>query len=226
MTDFECFLREVTWFNYDKIPMSIGETNPRSGPSEDLIEAFPAMSELLGKSRTTEVIVGDKQYELLAWTRSDGVQMGWLCPKPPPEVPAEIFSLHRLLLGEFGGIEETFNQPDDAWTMNQNSVLILEEALNDASQIEYSDWLFEEEDLEIPIQPSDYHGISREANSDMTICHRTTGEVLLLAHDHGYSHAKLLPGCPEGTLYTLDGAPTFTAFVDIIAKQWLAEIRN
>lgn len=226
MTDFDCFVKHVSWFNYDKAPMFIGDAVQRSRPSQELNEAFPAMGELLGKAHATPVTVGDKHYELLAWTKSDGVRMGWLCPKAPSEVPGEVFELHRLLLREFGGIEEKFNQPEDAWTMNQNSVLILEEALNDASQIEYSDWLFEDEDLKIPIEPSDYHGISREANSDMTICHRVTGEVLLLAHDHGLSHAKLLPGCPEGTLYTLDGAPTFTDFVETIARQWLAEIRS
>ncbi len=42
------------------------------------------------------------------------------------------------------------------------------------------------------------------------------------APDHCFEHLTELEGCPEYTLYTINGAAVFRDWVNAIALQWLA----
>lgn len=76
----------------------------------------------------------------------------------------------------------------------------------------------------MPIEPSEYGVLAVEANGNLTICHRTTGEILLFAQDHSFDHIEVLPGCPDYTLYRIPTAPTLATWLETLASQWLAAI--
>ncbi len=95
------------------------------------------------------------------------------------------------------------------------------EASHDASFIQDYKWAFEDADLTLPIEPSEYYSIAREANGNATLCHRVSGQVLMFAPDHCFDNLTELEGCPEYTLYRINGAATFRDWVNAIAVQWL-----
>jgi hypothetical protein len=159
---------------------------------------------------------------LLAWDSADGHRLGWLC-FPPTQTAAQHFQDdHRNLLACFGGIIERFNEPEDTWLLNLNDALTEREASHDGRFIQDYKWAFDEAGLALPIEPTEYYSIAREANGNATLCHRTSGKVLMFAPDHCFEHLKVLEGCPEYTLYTIQGAATFRDWVNAIALQWLA----
>jgi hypothetical protein len=49
------------------------------------------------------------------------------------------------------------------------------------------------------------------------------GDVPLFAPDHSFNHVVPLAGCPEYTLYRINGAAGFVEWVETVAKQWMAE---
>ena len=123
------------------------------------------------------------------------------------------------MLQSFGGILERANEPETCWLLNQNEVLTEREAGHDASFLEDYSWAFDCVPGGIPIQLKEYYSIAREANGNETICHRTSGAVLLFAPDHSFTHVKPFAGCPAYTLYTLDGTLSFVDWVNKIAQQ-------
>jgi len=123
-------------------------------------------------------------------------------------------------LAEFGGITERAGEFEGQWLLNTNESLTADEAAHDAAFIRDCDWAFEEVPGGIPIDPGAYYSISREANGNSTLCHRTSGEVLMFAPDHSFTHLVPLEGCPEYTLYRINGAPGFVDWVEVVAQQW------
>ncbi len=108
--------------------------------------------------------------------------------------------------------------------MNLNDTLTRRESAHDASFIENYMWAFEDAGLALPIDPSDYYSIAREANGNTTLCHRESGNVLMFAPDHCFAHLTKLEGCPEYTLYKISGAATFRDWVNAVAAQWLNHV--
>ncbi len=119
----------------------------------------------------------------------------------------------------FGGIVERQNEPE-WWLVNHNDALTLEEAREDASFVQDYAELFKPNG--IPIDLAAHYSIAREANGNATLCHRTSGKVLLFATDHAFDYVDPVDGCPRRTLYTLHGAPDFTTWVEKLASQWQA----
>jgi hypothetical protein len=103
--------------------------------------------------------------------------------------------------------------------LNLNDALTEREASHDASFIKDYRWAFE--DLVLPIEPREYYSIAREANGNVTLCHRASGQVLMFAPDHSFDYLTELDGCPPYTLYTINGTGTFRDWVDAVAVQWL-----
>src|SRR5258708_6977642 len=116
--------------------------------------------------------------------------MGWLCLPPTESTPRNIHDEHRELLASFGGIVERFNEPEDTWLLNLNDALTEREASHDGSFVHSYKWAFDDAGLSLPIEPTDYYSIAREANGNATLCHRTSGRVLLFAPDHCFEHLK------------------------------------
>ena len=140
---------------------------------------------------------------------------------PSAEAADNVCRSHRLLLAEFGGVIERFNEPEDTRLLNHNSVLTNHDASFDASFMNDYSSAF---NGNIPIDTSAYYTIARETNGNTTICHRVDCSVLLFAPDHAFNDVTPFNDCPEFTLYNIHDASTFTEWVELIAGQWLRDI--
>jgi hypothetical protein len=187
-------------------------------------ELFPALHKVLRAAYMTPIEIAPLDYVLFSWPsgrNANGIP-AWLCSPPSIEVPDGIHLDHAVLLHSFGGIVDRAAEPETTWLLNHNEVLTETEAGRDASFLRYSAWAFPDE--KIPIEPSDYYSIAQEANANTTLCHRRTGHVLLFASDHAFTHVTPWQGCPEYTLYELQGAHNFRDWVNTVATQWLDAI--
>jgi hypothetical protein len=226
MSDWAAFVEAVPWFLDRDAAVEVG-TRRKTRPLSPLAATlFPHLAELLAMASVTDVSVNGGRYELLAWDSSDGDRLGWLCLPPSANAPQNLHEDHRNLLVFFGGIVERFNEPEDTWLLNLNDALTEREASPDASFIEDYKWAFEDAGLTLPIEPSEYYSIAREANGNATLCHRVSGQVLMFAPDHCFEHLAELEGCPQYTLYRINGAATFRDWVNAFAVQWLAHARR
>ncbi|MFN7731157.1 MAG: hypothetical protein ACK5OB_04595 [Pirellula sp.] len=180
---------------------------------------------MLARSQVTPVAVDDVPYQLVAWDTLDQQRMGWLCFIPEAGIPNNIHATHTELLKVFGGIIERFREPDDTWLLNHHDALTGREASRDASFINDYAWAFNREGGDLPIRLADYYSLAREANGNTTLCHRKTGQVLLFAPDHAFDFVVPVDGCPEYTLYRINGVETLSEWVDTIARQWLRHTR-
>ena len=224
MSDWSAFRACVPWF-LDK-EAKVEEDTPRPGRAltDELAELLPTLSTLMASSSVTPVTIDEQPFELRAWDRRHGERFGWLEHTSPVTLPDNAFEQHAQLPQSFGGFVERFNEPEDAWTLNHGDVLTAKEAERDASFVSHYAWAWEDEGLTIPIDLDDWYPIAWEANGNTTLCHRETGDVLLFAPDHAFDHVTPLAGCPDHSLYTLEGAPTFSAWIETIADQWLREV--
>lgn len=221
MNDWDTFIESIPWFV--DAAANVHVSKPRNGlqlPSSVSVN-FPLLANLLSRSLVTPVSVNDTHYQLVAWDASDGQRMGWLCLLPGEGIPNNLHPNHTELLHSFGGIVERFNEPDYTWLLNHNDALTGREASHDASFINDYAWAFNDARVDLPIRPSDYYSLAREANGNTTLCHRETAHVLLFAPDHSFDFVVPFDGCPEYTLYRINGVVTLCDWVDTIARQWL-----
>lgn len=219
MNDWTAFIESVPWFLDADADVRVSE--PRDGltlPSP-VADIFPSLANLLAQSLVTPVSVNGIPHQLLAWDAADDYRIGWLCLSPTHDLPNNIHPDHAELLRSFGGVIERFNEPNNTWLLNHNDALTGREASHDASFINDYMWAFNDAGVDVPIQPPDYYSIAREANGNTTLCHRTTGQVLLFAPDHAFDFVVAFDGCPEYTLYTINGIVTLRDWVDAIARQ-------
>jgi hypothetical protein len=226
VNDWAVFREAVPWLLHDGGVAEVTDTRMGWALSCSVQTLFPPLDTLLAAASVTTVIVDGVRYELLAWDASRGDRMGWLCLPPSPEPPRNIHCDHRELLASFGGIVERFNEPEETWLLNLHDALTEREAVHDGSFIRHYDWAFEDAGLALPIEPTEYYSIAREASGNATLCHRNSGKVLMFAPDHCFEHLKELVGCPELTLYEINGVATFRDWVNAVALQWLAHIRR
>ena len=217
------FLEEVPWCPVAANVRAVHVEPPNSWSprSQEFRRLFPQLTRLLASSTVTRIDAAGGQYVLHSWIVADGEVTSWLSPAPPEQVPAHVCAPHRVLLHSFGGIVERSNEREDTWLLNQNEVLTTGEAEHDGRFIEAYGWAFADVPGGIPIALDAYYSIAREANGNTTLCHRSSGEVLLFAPDHSFEHVVPLEGCPPYTLYRILGGATFTEWVEAIARQWL-----
>ena len=224
MNDWQALVDYAPWFLKPGEVVRVSEPSDGISLSHSLAELFPSLSILIAQASVTRVSIDETPHLLLGWDGIDGSRIGWLCLPPDENPPEYIHPDHAKLLRQFGGILERFNEPEDTWLLNHYDVLTAKEAANDASIVNDYSWAFEDAGLEIPIRPADFYSIAREANSNCTLCHRKSGEVILFAGDHDFDHVELLKGCPERTLYKLSGIISFQDWVNAIANQWLSNV--
>jgi hypothetical protein len=216
------FIATVPWF------LDHG-TMAKVGPSKDpgnwepaspaFTTRFPALGQLLKNAFVASIDLNASSYVLFTWQRKDKSFCSWLSPAPSNDPPNSLYPDHQTLLASFGGIVERSNEPT-WWALNHNDVLTEREARFDATFIADYAWAFERASVEVPIELKQFYSIAREANGNTTLCHRTTGEVLLFATDHAFKHVEVLPGCPEYTLYRFLRVRQFRDWVETIARQW------
>lgn len=223
MSDWAAFTESVPWFLDRDAAVEVCAPRKSHALSPLAATLFPQLGRLLVEALVTDVAVNGVRYELLAWDSPDGDRLGWLCLPPSKNAPRNLHDDHRKLLGSFGGIVERFNEPEDTWLLNINGALTEREASHDGSFIQDYRWAFDDAGLTLPIDPTEYYSIAREANGNATLCHRVSGQVLMFAPDHCFEHLTELEGCPDYTLYTINGAATFRDWVNVVALQWLAQ---
>ena len=199
----------------------VGKPKPPGSWHQESIEftlLFPALVQLLGKASVSSVEMDENQYQLFSWQQSDDQFSGWLCPTLV-SAPSTLFQDHKILLKSFGGIIEYVGAPPDTWIMSHDQVLTLKAAERDARFIKDYEWAFE--GRPVPIDLDQFYAIAIEANGNTTLCHRLTGEVVLFAPDHAFDHVVPYRGCPEYTLYNIEGVRDFRSWVNAVATQWL-----
>lgn len=219
---WNAFREGVPWFVRNRPNVRPVRTLPPGSwtPKDDeFVSLFPSLTALLAAAWVTEVRLLSEAWTLYSWEVPGAAPSGWLSPQAGP-LPGGIHPHHEALLRSFSGITETFGDPD-SWIANHTAVLTPELAGRDATFVEAAAWAFEETGG-IPLVLSDYRVVAEEANGNATLCHRKNGDVLLFAPDHALDYVTVLEGCPEYTFYRLQGAPTFAAWVNVVAGQWAA----
>jgi hypothetical protein len=216
MSDWEQFLHEVSWFLRPGERAAVGEAQPWTRRS---IGELPELSALLDSATVTSVSVGGNSYELLAWGSLDD-RRGWLC-HPPHDVHSDtVPQVHKSFWKLCGGIVERFGEPATWWN-NQNEVLTV-----DATRVRIADvltdyaWLWEDDGLEVVIDPDDYYAVAVEANGNLTLAHRDDGRLLLFAPDHAFTDVTPLAGSPPGSLLTIDEVPDLATWIEVCAATW------
>ena len=81
-------------------------------------------------------------------------------------------------------------------------------------------WLWLDDGLQMPIEPSEYYVVAVEANGNLTLAHRSGGPLLLFAPDHAFEGVTPLPGCPPYSLMTIDAAPNLASWIELCAEAW------
>ncbi|MEV4538939.1 hypothetical protein AB0J82_34720 [Asanoa sp. NPDC049518] len=216
MSDWEHFLHEVPWFLRPGESAVVGEAQSWTRGS---IDGLPELSALFASATLTPVSVEGDAYELLAWGSSDD-RRGWLC-RPPHDVDSDSVPwTHKSFWKRCGGIVERFREPDTWWN-NQNEVLTV-----DATRVRVADvltdyaWLWEDDGLEVSINPDEYYAVAVEANGNLTLAHCDNGRLLLFAPDHAFANVTPLAGSPPYSLLTIDHVPNLAAWIEICAAAW------
>lgn len=216
VSDWEQFLDEVSWFLSPGERAVVGEARPWARGS---IDGLPELSALLASATITPVSVGDTDFELLAWG-SSGHRRGWLCHPPRKSESDHVAQTHKSFWMACGGIVERFNEPTSWWT-NQNEVLTVE-----ATQVRIAEvlkdyaWLWEDEGLEIPIDPDEHYAVAVEATGNLTLAHRNDGRLLLFAPDHDFAGVTPVVGSPPYSLLTIDDLPDLASWIEACAAVW------
>lgn len=219
MRDWDWFLERTPWFLQPGDTQLVGEERPWSRAA---VDGLPQLSALLGSATLTSVTVSDTAYELLAWGPV-GDRRGWVGYPPLGGDTGQIALAHRGFWAVCGGIVERFGEPE-TWWMNQDQVLTAA-----ATQISVSDvladcsWLWDDDGLTIPIQPEEYYVVAVEANGNLTLAHRQSGQLLLFAPDHAFTGVTPLPGCPPYSLFSFDNEPNLAAWIEVCAGGWRNE---
>jgi hypothetical protein len=217
VNDADMLVAERPWLVKDNV--DAGTPEPRQ-PVE--LAGMPVMSRLLSAATVTPVRIDGVDHELLAWGQATD-RRGWLCRLPEPrDDDGAIPKVLRTVLAATGGIVEHFGGVSDSWWwLNCTDVLTREAAGWPVEQMLGAyEWIWTDEGLRMPIAAADYVPVAREANGNLTLTHRRTGQVVWFAPDHAASGVTVLPGCPEYSLYTFDGAPDLASWIETGAVQW------
>jgi hypothetical protein len=204
-----------------------GPTVPARPWDQPPVSRLPQLSRLLSAAQVTPVVLEGTHHRLLAWDLIDGRTSCWVLhlPMAVPMVraPSVLHELWRVT----GGIADLWGRTEDTWLCNHDAALTPAlAARSPAEQLAAYSWIWEQDGLTVPIDPADYGVLAEEGNGNLTLFHRTTGEVLLFAPDHDFGHVEVLEGCPEYSLYRIPSAPDVTAWVETVAGQWLAAVRG
>lgn len=217
MRDWDHFIDQVPWFlNPDEVA-TVGEEKPWS---RSPVVGLPRFSELLSSVALTPVSVSNMKYELLAWGPPSARQ-GWLCHPPPATSPGHVHPIHSQFWSVCGGIVERFGEKNHSetegqdWWSDQDDILTVTATyLSVSESLDACVWIREENGLTIPILPEEYYVVAVEANGNLTLVHRKSGELILFAPDHAFEGATIFPGCPDNSLFTVDSVPDLPSWIE------------
>jgi hypothetical protein len=233
--DFETFKKNCSWFieQTDKAEIKEGCFEC----SDAFVETFPVLHELLSEARVADIVLTKTKkkketvlnYKLFTWNTKNGASAGWLCKvESEDNRMIDILPEHQLLSDHSCGIQENYETDSDVekLTDNQNFLFIKSECEfgPDKDWEEYYHELCEEENVQ-PIDMTNFVCFAIEANGNMTYYDLKTKKVFLFASDHCFDYVTEAEGQSEYTFYTINGADTFVDYVEMLARQWLNEIK-
>ncbi len=218
--DLETFKKNVSWFikPYDNVEIN----STIISLDENFETEFPKLTQLVSKARVSDLTIITKPYKLLAWDCKDGGICGWLNKFEPDTISdIDIIPEHKLLLKNIGGIVESFNEPENTLSLNQNFLFIKSQCSKGIGDWnEYYEMLCEEENLP-QIDYSNFISFVQEANGALTLYDKNTNQVYLFSHDHSFENVDFLENQPQYTFHKIKGIQTFKDYVETLADQWL-----
>ena len=218
--DFEAFKADISWFIKPNLKIEFPDFDGVR-LSEEFRAAFPKLSELIDNSRQTHVIIDSVNYLLFAWDSKEGQICGWLNQLESTEaIGCELIEEHELLLRNIGGIKESFNEPDDAFSNNQNFLFLGSECTRGIGDWEDYYTMACEDHQKEEIDHSNLLAFVQEANGALTLYEPETKKVLLFSHDHYFDHVEVMEHQPEYTFHTIKNVDTFEDYVEELARQW------
>ncbi|TGM79086.1 hypothetical protein EHR04_04880 [Leptospira levettii] len=131
---------------------------------------------------------------------------------------------HNLLLEYLGGIVETYNDPENSLTNNQNFIFLKSKCQTGLKNWEY---YYEEIVDDQKCQKIDYKKLTifaEEANGNLTLYDKIKKEVFLFAPDHSFSNVIKIENQPEYSFYKFSKIQNFNDYVETISKQWILNI--
>lgn len=216
MRDWDHFIKQTPWFLRPNETAIVDEEAPWSrGP----VAGLPYLSALLASSTLTSVSVSGIDYELLAWGPPSSRQ-GWLCHPPREASPGQVCSVHRNFWSVCGGIVERFGERNSEserqdWWLNQNEILTVAASQISVSEpLEAYSWIWEEAGQKIPIIPEEYYVVAMESNSNLTLVHQESGELILFAPDHAFEGVTSFSECPDCSLFIIDDIPDLASWIE------------
>jgi hypothetical protein len=188
---------------------------------------FPILNSLINKARVLDVKINADSYQLFSWTTKEGKSCGWLCKVEPANISdIQILPEHQLLLDNIGGIKESYNQPEDAFSSNQNFLFIKSECNRGSSYwTEYYHDMCKDENAE-PIPVDNLISFVCEANGAQTLYDLQTKQVYLFADDHSFDYVTFMEGQPQYTFHYINGVTHFIDYVEALAGQWINYIEQ
>lgn len=113
------------------------------------------------------------------------------------------------------GKEDNYEAEGQDWWLNQNEILTVTASQYSVSEaLDVFSWIWGDGGLTIPITPEEYYVVAVEANTNLTLVHRESGELILFAPDHAFQGLTILPGCPDRSLYTIDNVPDLASWIE------------
>ncbi|KAL5366260.1 hypothetical protein BJX96DRAFT_160640 [Aspergillus floccosus] len=216
MSDWDHFIKDKPYFLRDGDTVTVHEEQPWT---RGAVDGLPHLSALLASATLTPVSVSGKEYELLAWGPQDS-RRGWLCHPPldtiqRQEQEHQVHPIHHTLWAVCGGIVEQFNdKPESRWLCHNDILTVAATETSIGEMLEAYAWAWEEEGLTIPINADDYYVTAVEANMNVTLVHRKSGQVILFAPDTDHVGLTILPGCPDRSLYMFDDAHDLATWIE------------
>ncbi|WP_343696482.1 hypothetical protein [Flavobacterium sp.] len=222
--DFETFKKEVIWFLKPNSNIKFIKQDFRI--SKEFSSTFPKLSLLIEKARVSNIKIDNQDYILFAWNDLEDNICGWLNKIENEENKTlQLIHEHQLLLKNIGGIQESFNCPENSFCNNQNFMFINSECFNGIG--EYEDYYIsacEEESFE-RIDSSDFLSFAYEANGALTMYNPHNKEIFLFSHDHSFDNVNFIKNQPEYTFHSFKNVTTYVDYVEELANQWIEHIK-
>jgi hypothetical protein len=223
--DFEAFKKEITWFLKPYSNITLFKKDFKI--CEEFTTTFPSLSLLIEKARVSNIRIDNKDYILFAWDNKENQICGWLNKIEDGQNKAlELIQEHQLLLKNIGGIQESFNNPENSFCNNQNFMFINSECFKGIGEYEeYYTSACEEENFE-KIDFSKFLSFAYEANGALTMYNPRNNEVFLFSHDHSFNNVNFIKNQPEYTFHSFTNVTTFIDYVEELANQWIEHIKE
>ncbi|WP_459211522.1 hypothetical protein [Aquimarina rhabdastrellae] len=223
--DFEIFKSEVSWFHNPNSQVEF-EEQQEMRLTEEFKNTFPKLTELILKSRQTYFKINHINYTLFAWDTIDGQICGWLNQRETAEeYKCELIQEHEILLRNIGGIRESFNEPENSFSNNQNFMFIGSECSSGIGDWDDYYSMTCEEDGKKEIDHSNLIAFVCEANGALTLYDPPTKKVFLFSHDHCFDNVEFMANQPEYTFHTYKSVVTFEEYVEALAREWIENIK-